>query len=205
VIGFLLGHLGLVAGLIGAGSGVLSMVFPTQALRLVGAAWQFLSALPKPVFIAACGLLAFLWLRAEGESRHWHKQSDRYEKLYNQEHSGRLADRKAYSDAQAKAAEMNKAQVARVKQQQQEITDATVSRLNSRLELIRGELRKSAPQGSPGSAGAGNPAQAPCRAIDPAWLCISPEERLRAAESEERHDTLIDWVIQQSKVNPNKR
>ena len=99
--GFLLGHLGLVAGLIGAGSGVLSMVFPTQALRLVGAAWQFLSALPKPVFMGACGLLAFLWLRAEGESRHWHKQSDRYEKLYNADHNTLGALRKESKRQQA--------------------------------------------------------------------------------------------------------
>jgi hypothetical protein len=76
------------------------MFFPEAALAIVKA----VGALPKPVFIAACGLLAFLFIRAEGESRHWHKQSDRYEKLYNQEHSGRLADRKSYADAQAAAA-----------------------------------------------------------------------------------------------------
>jgi hypothetical protein len=34
-------------------------------------------------------------------------------------------------------------------------------------------------------------------------MCLSPADRLRAAENEERHDELIDWVEQQSKVDPN--
>jgi hypothetical protein len=35
-------------------------------------------------------------------------------------------------------------------------------------------------------------------------VCLSPADRLLAAQNEERHDQLIDWVIQQSKVDPNK-
>jgi hypothetical protein len=198
MIGFLLGHLGLIGGLLAGGGGVLSMIFPEAALVILKA----VGALPKPVFIAACGVLAFLFIRAEGESRHWQKQSDRYEILYDREYIGRIADRQAYADAQAAAAAKNEAQVAHIKQAQQEITDATVSRLNSRLELIRGELRKPAPQGAPGSAATGDPGAAPCRATDPAWLCVAPEDRLRAAENEERHDELIDWTILQSKVKP---
>ena len=172
--------------------------------------WLFLGGMLKKlgslnVWQLLCIALALFGavqtIRVKTEQRHARK----VEQQLSKSEAARKADRAAYEKAQADAATANKAQVARVKQQQQEITDATVSRLNSRLELIRGELRKSAPQGSPGSAGAGNPGQAPCRAIDPAWLCLSPEERLRAAESEERHDTLIDWVIQQSKVDPNKR
>jgi hypothetical protein len=203
MIGFLLGHLGLIGGLLAGGGGVLSMIFPEAALAILKA----VGALPKPVFIAACGVLAFLFIRAEGESRHWHKQSDRYEILYDQEYIGRIADRQAYADAQAAAAAKNKAQVAHIKQAQQEITDATVSRLNSRLELIAGELRRqgSAPQGAPGSAPAGDPGSAPCRAIDPAWMCLSPEARLSAAESEERFDELIDWTLKQAAVDPNAK
>jgi hypothetical protein len=201
MIGFLLGHLGLISGLIAGGGGVLSMFFPEAALAIVKA----LGTLPKPVFIAACGLLAFLFIRAEGESRHWHKQSDRYEKLYNDEHSERLADRKSYADAQAAAAAKNRAQVADIKQAQQEITNATVSRLTARLELIRSQMRPrgATPSGAAGSAPAGDPGPTPCRTIDPTWLCLSPSDRLRAAESEERHDELIDWNIAQSKVDPN--
>src|SRR5690348_1339714 len=61
--------------------------------------------------IAAC-ILAFLWIRAEGEARHWHKQSNQFEKHYNVEHSGRLTDRKNYQQAQADAKAKNKADVA---------------------------------------------------------------------------------------------
>jgi hypothetical protein len=152
--------------------------------------------------LVGCGLLAFLFIRAEGESRHWHKQSDRYEKLYNQEHSGRIADRKSYVDAQASAAELNKKQIAHVKQQQQEITDEGFkSTLALASSLLLASCADKVPplKVLPVAPQQATPAQAPCRAIDPAWLCLSPEDRLSAAESEERHDELIDWVIAQSK------
>jgi hypothetical protein len=37
--------------------------------------------------LIASATLAFLLVRAESESRHWHKQSDRYEKLYAADHA----------------------------------------------------------------------------------------------------------------------
>ena len=138
-------------------------------------------------------------IRVKAEQRRAHKVEQRLSKS----EAARKADRDAYTKAQAAAALANKAQVVRVKKQQQEITDATVSRLNSRLELIRGELRKPASQGVSGSAGAGDPGQTPCRTTSAAWLCLSPEDRLRAAENEERHDELIDWALKQSAVDPN--
>lgn len=33
--------------------------------------------------LIGCAALSILWVHTAGEARHWHKQSDRYEKLYN--------------------------------------------------------------------------------------------------------------------------
>jgi hypothetical protein len=119
---------------------------------------------------------------------------------------GRAADRVAYTKAQADAAALNEAQIQRVKSEQQRITDETVSTLDARIELIRNELRKQqAPtaQHAPGGPQTGNTSPAPCTVTDPAWMCLSPAERLSAAENEERHDELIDWVLKQSSIDPN--
>jgi hypothetical protein len=140
-------------------------------------------------------------LRLKSEQRHAHKVENQLSKSI----AARQADRDAYTKAQADAQAKNDAQIVRVKQKQQEITDATVSTLDARLQLIRSELSKRpAPQSHPVGAQAGNPGSAPCIAFNSAWLCLSPAQRLSAAESEERHDELIDWNLQQSKVDPNQ-
>jgi hypothetical protein len=110
------------------------------------------------------------------------------------ERNGRRADRQAYIKAQADAAAKNKAHVAEVERKQEQITDEVRSDLNSRLERIRRELRDNpAAKGSAGRSSLPQGSEAPCRVTDPAWLCLSPADRLRAAENEERHDRLIDW------------
>jgi hypothetical protein len=111
-------------------------------------------------------------------------------------------ERKSYDRAQEIAAEMNKAEIERIRKQQEAITDEVSSDLNSRLERIRRELRQVSPAapGAPKGPGTSNPGQAPCIANDPAWLCVAPEERLLGAENEERHDQLITWVERQSQA-----
>jgi hypothetical protein len=148
--------------------------------------------------VALLGAIAIICWQSSQIHR-WHKQ-------FTAEHAGRLGDRISYEQAQRDAKITNQNQISRTAQKQQEITDATVSSLQHRLELIRSELRKAsaAHQGSSGSAAAGEASATPCRANDPAWMCVSPEERLRAAENEERHDQLIDWNLKQSKIDPNK-
>jgi hypothetical protein len=134
-------------------------------------------------------------------------QIHRWHKHYESEHTARLADRATYEQAQKDAARLNQQQIQHVKHQQQEISDATVATLNSRLELIHSELRKQSNAAPPHpSAGptAGNASEAPCTVNDPAWMCLSPADRLLAAENEERHDELIDWNLKQSELDPNK-
>lgn len=153
--------------------------------------------------LACLGLALFAGLqtiRVSAERRHSAKVEAQIVKC----EAARHADREAYAKAQADAQAKNRADVERTKQQQKEISDATVANLNARLERLRRELSASAAQGAPGHPGLsenGNPAP---RADGQAGVCLTPEELLRAAENEERHDRLIDWVERQSKVDPNK-
>ena len=142
-----------------------------------------------------CLVLLAWGLRLNNLRDRWHHQ-------YASEHAGRIADRKSYEQAQKDAAELNRKQVQQIQQKQEAITNEVKSTLTARLELIRSELRKapSAAPGSPQGPGTGEAGSAPCRATDPAWMCLSPEERLRAAENEERHDQLIGWNLKQAQV-----
>jgi hypothetical protein len=111
---------------------------------------------------------------------------------------GRKADRAAYEQAQREAAAKNEAEVARIESEQEKITDDVSRDLNARLERLRSELRRNAPsKGSAGSPQAGAAGSAEPGANETARVCLAPEELLRAAENEERHDQLISWVERQ--------
>jgi hypothetical protein len=150
---------------------------------------------------AALAILLFLiaaWKLAD-------RRADRFEAQAIELTQLRAQDRANHEAAAREAERLNKATIARIKSDQQEISDEVTSDLNSRLERIRRELRppSQANPGRPPEPGTGGAGSAPCRADDPAWLCVAPEERLRAAENEERHDQLINWVDRQSRVDPN--
>jgi hypothetical protein len=109
---------------------------------------------------------------------------------------GRIDDRNAYQDAQRKARELNEAEVKRISDEQDRISNNVESDLRARLERLRDELRKGtpAPQGIAGRPKAGADGKAAGGVANPPALCLSAEELLRAAEDEERHDQLITWV-----------
>jgi hypothetical protein len=164
-----------------------------------------LSTIFAPLYKYIAGGLLFacllLGLRLGLEIRHAHKLETQLAKVT----AARAADRAAYLQAQKDAAAKNQADIQRTEQRQKEISDARVSDLNARLERIARELRDNpAAKGSAGSAKLPETGATPCRAFDPAWLCLSPDDRLRAAQNEERHDQLITWEEQQMKVDPNK-
>lgn len=144
--------------------------------------------------LGAIGLLCF----QSSQIHHWHTQ-------YDAEHSGRMADRAAYAQAQKDAAQANKAQVAKVEQQQQKVTSDVESDYQRKLDALRRELRAQ-PKAAPGAAGSAGLSQVPDSAGGPApeaGMPLSPDERLRAAENELQLDELITWVEQQMKVDPN--
>jgi hypothetical protein len=147
--------------------------------------------------IALLGAIALICWQSSQIHR-WHKQ-------YESEHIGRMTDRAAYEQAQKQAEAKNLADIQRTEQRQKEISDARVADLNARLERITRELRDNpTAKGSAGRTPVPEIGPAPCRAYDPAWLCLSPADRLLAAQNEERHDQLITWNEQQMKVDPEK-
>lgn len=108
---------------------------------------------------------------------------------------GRVLDRQGYEQAQREAAAKNKAQVAQIEKQQQEANDEVTRNLHSRLEQLRRELRSQAgtAQGSAGGPGVPQAGGQPGTA-QAAGVCLTAEEHVRAAESEERHDQLITLI-----------
>ena len=158
-------------------------------------------ALPwKLIGFCALGMLVaglFLALKLE------RTQNDKLKAQIEKCSEARRADRATYQRAQAEASLLNKAQVQRIEKKQQEITNEVSSDLNARLERLRRELSKPRPSaagGSPGSAGAGPDGESRPGSDEEAGLCLAPDELLSAAESEERHDRLIDWIEKQLKV-----
>lgn len=107
----------------------------------------------------------------------------------------RKADRATYEKAQADAKAKNLEDVRQREANQQRLNDETVSNLNARLERLRSELRQraSAPQGHPGQPGPPE-AGSGSGAAEAPGVCLTPEEHVRAAENEERHDQLITLI-----------
>lgn len=168
------------------------------AKRLIGAALSWLSR--RSIAELACialAILAIVQTMRLADARHdeaaWKRNAEAQAK-------GRREDRAAYENAQRLASEKNKAHVQRIEAEQERINREAQSTLADRLERIRSELRQQAARGSAGGSGLPQSSEAPCRAADPAWMCLSPEERLRAAENEERHESLIDWIVRQGEV-----
>lgn len=130
------------------------------------------------------------------------RRADRIQFELNECQEGRKEDRRAYEQAQRDAEAKNKAEVQRIEREQQEITDEVSRNLNTRLERLRRELHQktAAPGGASGRPGAGPNGKPTGRTDEEAGLCLAPEELLRAAESEERHDQLITWIEELLKV-----
>jgi hypothetical protein len=112
----------------------------------------------------------------------------------------RKLDRATYEQAQRDAKAKNEQQIQRIEKEQEEISDEIERDLTARLERLRSELRSKAAPRDPGSPQTGPNGQAPSGAVGEAGLCLAPEELLRAAENEERHDQLISWIEEQLKV-----
>jgi hypothetical protein len=113
--------------------------------------------------------------------------------------AARATDRRTYEDAQRQAKEANRAEVQRIKSEQEKISHEVQSDLNARLERLRRELRAKGSTAGGASRGPGaSPNGKPTERTDgEAGLCLAPEELLRGAENEERHDQLISWVERQ--------
>jgi hypothetical protein len=127
------------------------------------------------------------------------RRADRAEFHLRECQTGRQEDRRAYEQAQRDAAAKNRAEVQRIETEQERVTHEVTRDLHTRLERLRRELQQKAPPagGNPKSPGAGPDGQSRPGTDDKAGVCLAPEELLRGAENEERHDRLIDWVERQ--------
>ena len=144
--------------------------------------------------LALAGLCLLFWLQRNDA------RSD-----FAREHKARMADRQAYERAQREAADKNRAQVAKVEQEQERITDEVQSDLGARLERLRGELRAKAAQGAARRSDPPKGGATTEGADGEAGVCLTPDQLLRGAENEERHDQLINWVERQAGVDTNPR
>jgi hypothetical protein len=136
--------------------------------------------------------------RSRAEAAKWHRQ-------YDGEHAGREADRNAYVKAQADAAAKNKAQIQQIEQQQQKVTDDVEARYRAdHARLLAGGVQPAnpAPASPTSKPGAPTPGAAP-GGPDGQAVPLSGPELLRAQETELQLNALIDWVLQQSQIDPN--
>ena len=154
------------------------------------------------MFGAALILAGWQYIGRRAEQRHAAKLQAQLSKCT----AGREADRAAYRQAQIDAEAKNKAHVADVEAQQKRISDERLKDANDRLSRLAGELRARGPAAQSHPNGAGSPpVSSPSGgASNPAQLCLSPDQLLRAAQDEERHSQLIQWIDQQLGVDPNK-
>ena len=107
------------------------------------------------------------------------------------------AERDNLIAAQVEARRLNDEQVQRIEKEQEAITDEVERDLTLRLERLRSELRSKAAPRNPGSSQASPDGKAPGGTPQEAGVCLAPDELLRAAENEERHDQLITWIEKQ--------
>jgi len=103
-------------------------------------------------------------------------------------------------DAAEQAERLNKAEVARIKQEQDHVTREVESNLTARLERLRRELRSEADKRNSEGTGAGPDGESRPGTPEATGVCLTPEELLRGAENEERHDQLIRWIERQLEV-----
>lgn len=149
-------------------------------------------------------LLVLAWaVRLEQRRAYWHDQ-------FTVEHDQRIVDQATYAGAQVIAEAKNKAEIEHIvatrKQSDEKVTHALQGNIGTLRDLAAtGRLRPqiAAAQRPASSAKASPSVEAPCRVIDPTWLCLSSDDVLRAAENEERHDRLIDAAEGQAAVVPN--
>jgi hypothetical protein len=162
-----------------------------------------------PLLKYLTGGLAFLalllGLALHVERRHSAKLQTQIEHLTDL----RAIDRANFERAAAKAEAANKAQVARIKADQQKITSEVSHDYQADLARLRAELavrlRRSSPA-DPGRAqnsGTGDPGTTAGGPDAEARVCISTQDYVLGAEHELQLDRLIDWNERQSRVPTN--
>ena len=166
--------------------------------------------------LAVSVALGILLLLQTGETRHWRKESSRFELLYSQERAafaGTVASYRAAADA---ARASDQANLTRVASEQRAINERTSYDFDARIaaarqfaehlsaQRLRGQTSSAAADPGPGGAATMPRFPAPSRgsaeAADEAKL--SPGDALTATEQAIQLDELIKWVKSQAAVDP---
>jgi hypothetical protein len=172
-------------------------------MKLVGGRiWTWLShrSFWQLVCMALAGFALLQHFQLAGERRHSAKVEAQALKCAQ----GREADRKSHETAQVQAKAKNEATLQRVKHEQDTITDNVEDRYHRDLARLHSELRPGTAKGAANGAGSPADGKAAGGPGEATGLPFPDSERLRAAENELQLDRLIDWVEQQSRVDPNR-
>ncbi len=162
--------------------------------------------------LASATILALLLIAAKIDSRHWNKQSVRFEQLYRGEAKAHAETVANYRIAAERARAADRANVERVATAQGQINERTSHDLQARLAAARARaerLRQSAEASSHSGGRRGAPvpklpASAPGAAQAPGQDRLSDPDRLTATEQAIQLDELIRWVRAQAAVEPSR-
>ena len=164
--------------------------------------------------IAASLALLGLLLVQKGETRHWRKQSQGFEKLYRgeqQAHALTVANYRAAADIARRADAANRERVLAAQAGINERTindyEARVGDARARADRLRRQAGAAATDRGAGRAAPVSPASPPARAADgPAAQGGFPlRDRLIATEQAIQLDALVKWVRAQAAVDNQGR
>jgi hypothetical protein len=163
--------------------------------------------------IAVSLCLAILLVIQKGETRHWKKESSRFEQLYHGDQDAFATTVANYRAAADDARAQDRANAERVAAEQREINERTTNDFQTRIaaaraaaDRLRLQSQAAAHSGAGGSeavpglsAAAGGPAQGSGEDRLP------PSDALTATEQAIQLDELIKWVRRQHAVDPDAR
>ena len=152
-------------------------------------------------------ILTYCSFHEWGEARHWKKQSDRYEALYNQEHKAFGQTVLNYRAAAAKAKADDEAKNARTVAQQSAVNDERDQSYETRLAAAHAEYERLS-HASAGTLGGGSvpPVSGlPSAVVGPSEASGQDglPDRLLCTNQSIQLDELIKWVNAQHAIDPN--
>jgi hypothetical protein len=162
--------------------------------------------------LAASICLALLLVIQKGDTRHWRKESARFEQLYTHEHAALAGTVANYRAAAAAARAADKAAAERVAAEQRSINERTSNDLEARLAAARSLAQRLRLEAARAPADPGTRGNPPVRGLSAA--SGQPHEAadqdrlpdaLTATEQAIQLDELIKWVKAQAQVDPNSR
>jgi len=162
--------------------------------------------------LAVAVALGILLLVQKGETRHWRKESGRFEQLYGQQQAALATTVANYRAAAAQAEAADKANAGRVAAEQRAISERTSNDFEARLAAARLSAQRLRGQGAAAAADPGGGAAAPVPGLSaasgrPAQAAgqdrLPRSDALTATEQAIQLDELIKWVRAQAAVDPN--